>query len=221
MLSPDEDFSAAGAKSGIKYDKSFLKYKEMLTEDPDSHVYKRIIAKFNASIFGTAPVLKNNFVINDGDYDSEVEQFKRDIRADPPVEDVADVRINTPSALPPPTPPLQSEHHVSVSVTSHVSHTVAASSQVLNVVNSTISLPPGQEIGGSSIQTTDPPIQQASPPIEKAPRPVLKKKGPKSSKLAATVLDPDTGAPGTRSKKAARQADSTVAGPPTRTLRKR
>ena len=96
-MSPDEDFSAAGAKSGIKYDKSFLKYKEMLTEDPDSRVYKRIIAEFNASIFGTAPVLKNNFVVNDGDYNSEVEQFKRDIRADPPVEDVADVQINTPS----------------------------------------------------------------------------------------------------------------------------
>ena len=203
MLSLDEDFSAAGAKSRIKYDKSFLKYKEMLTEDPDSRMYKRIIAEFNTSIFGTAPVLKNNFVVDDGDYNLEVEQFKRDIHTDPPVKDVANVQINTPSALPPPTPPLQSEYHVSVSITSHVSHTIAASSQVLNVVNSTISLPPEQEIGGSLIQTTDPPIQQASPPIEKAPRPVPKKKGPKSSKSAAMVLDPDTDAPGTWSKKAA------------------
>ena len=91
------------------------------------------------------------------------------------------------SARPPPTPPLQSEHHVSVSITSHVSHTVAASSQVSNVVNSTISLPSEQEIGGSSIQTTDPPIQQASPPIEKAPRPIPKKKGPKSSKSVVKI----------------------------------
>ena len=54
----------AGAKSGIKYNKLFQKYKEMLTKDPDSHVYKRIIAEFNTSILGIAPVLKDNFVID-------------------------------------------------------------------------------------------------------------------------------------------------------------
>ena len=71
-------------------------------------------------------------------------------------------------------------------------------------------------------------IRRSSKPLlqlRRHPVPFQRRKAPshqnQSSKSAATVLDPDTGAPGTRSKKAARQVDTTVAGPPTRTLRKR
>ena len=193
----------------------------MLTEDPDSRMYKRIFSEFNASVFGTAPTLKDNLIIDDGDYDSEVERFKRDTRADSPVEDIADVGTdNAPSVLSSLTPPLQSEHHVSVSVTSHVSHTVAGSSQVSNIVNSTVTLPLEQEsVESSPIQTT-PPVQTLT-----RPRPT-KKKGTKSSKSAAKTPDPNTDevVPATRSRRAVttKQTDTTLAEPTTgRTLRNR
>ncbi|KAF9642036.1 hypothetical protein BDM02DRAFT_3080219, partial [Thelephora ganbajun] len=74
LLSPDEDFLQTGVNSGIKYIQSFKKYKEMLTEDPNSRVFKRIISEFNASLFGVAPTPSDDFVPDDGDYDSELEQ---------------------------------------------------------------------------------------------------------------------------------------------------
>lgn len=193
----------------------------MLTEDPDSHMYKRIFSEFNASVFGTAPTLKDDLIINDGNYDSEVKRFKRDTHADSPVEDIADVGTdNAPSVLSSLTPPLQSEHHVSVSVTSHISHTVTGSSQVSNVVNSIVTLPLEQEsVESSPIQTT-PPVQMLT-----RPRPT-KKKGTKSSKSAAKTPDPNTDevVPATWSRRAVttKQTDTTLAEPTTgRTLRNR
>ena len=193
----------------------------MLTEDPDSHMYKRIFSEFNALVFGTAPTLKDDLIIDDGDYDSEVERFKGDTRADSPVEDIADVGTdNAPSVLSSLTPPLQLEHHVSVSVTSHVSHTVAGSSQVSNIINSTVTLPLEQEsVESSPIQTT--------PPVQTLTRPhPTKKKGTKSTKSAVKTPDPNTDevVPATQSRRAVttKQTDTTLAEPTTgRTLRNR
>ena len=90
MLSPDNEFSKSGAKSGIKYSDSFEKYKWMLTKDLDPSVLKGIFAEFNSSLFGTAPPPSDDFVPDDGDYDSELEQFRNKLRTDSPVEGIAD-----------------------------------------------------------------------------------------------------------------------------------
>ena len=143
MLSPDEDFSQTGVNSGIMYAESFKKYKEMLTGDANSSIFKRVISKFNASLFGTTPVLSNNLIADDGDYDSELEQFRNELLADSPAEVVTSTGASDtfPLASLPPTPPIQLDRRVSISVTSHVLHTVAASSQVSNIISSNVTLP--------------------------------------------------------------------------------
>ena len=170
----------------------------MLTEDSDSCIYKRILAEFNASLFRMAPSLSNNFLADDGDYDSEVEKFKRDMCARSSTEDTTDVGISRMSStfLSSPTAPHQLDHHVSVSVTSHVLHTIATSSQVLNIINSSISL------------STERKAREPSPPIQVAAQPLPTKKGTKSSTDTAR----------TQNKKS--NQDITPAEPPTRVLRK-
>ena len=105
------------------YAKSFKKYKEMLTKDHGAHMYMRIFSEFNAPLFGTVPTLSNNFVVNDSDYNSKVKWFKRDTCAESPVEDPTNMEIDEmTSILSSPAQSHQSDHHISVSVVSHVSH---------------------------------------------------------------------------------------------------
>jgi len=223
LLSPDEDFSTAGVNSGIKYATSFEKYKEMLSEDPDSRTFKRIFSEFDASLFGVEPTLSNDFVVDDGDYDSEVENFKNGLHAetivDVEVEDfenglhaetIADAEVDEPTfPLPPlPTPPVRSDRHVSISVTSHVSHTVATSSQVSSVINSGPTPPPECE------------VEEDPPPRKKDTRPQpTKKKEIKVSKPTTTTPKADTDTAPTRRKQAARPAKTAPVEPPTRVLR--
>ena len=169
-MSPDEDFSPAGQKSGMMYDKLFAAYKKTITknlEDSQSsehRLYKRIVAKFSIAVFGAAPPSSNDFVVDNGEYDSEIERFNKDARAESPVESDDDVEVDTPSRLSaPPVPPLQSDHRVSISVASHVSHTIAALSQVSNVINNNVTLPLGRD-------PTEP-----SPLIQAPSRPLPKK----------------------------------------------
>jgi len=188
LLSPDEDFSPAGANSGIKYAESFKKYYEMLSKDPESKTYKRIFSEFNAALFGTAPTLSNDFIAEDGNYDSEVEKFKSDLRA----ESATPVGTPGASALPSPTaPPLQPDH-LSISVRSHISHTITAtaSSQMSTVINSGPASLPEHEAD----QETPPPNPKSTQ------RPPSRKKGTKSSKSKTTTsnADPDTAEPPTR-----------------------
>ena len=91
MLSPDEDFSQTGFNSGIKYTESFKKYKEILTEDHNSPTFKRIFAEFNTSLFSTAPPRSDNLITDDGDYESELEQFRNELHADPFTEGVVEI----------------------------------------------------------------------------------------------------------------------------------
>ena len=238
-MSPDEDFSPTGASSGIKYSESFQKYKEMLSATPDSPVFKRTFSEFNSSLFGAVSTLgDSDLIAEDGDYDSKLEQFKFDLLQDPPVEDVPEDVPSSP--LPPeflddsdvPEPLTQSEHQVSISVTSRVStHAVAASSQVSNVVSSNIT------VSSTELEEAPPPLKAVRP----APKKVTKasKKGTKSSKKAAAIseatsADDATGAdavddatiaddttPPPLKKAAKAKATPININPPTRTLTRR
>jgi len=184
----------------------------MLTENPDSRPFKRIFLRFDTSLFGVEPTLSNDFVVDDGDYDSEVEAFKNGLHAEGATNasDASDVEVDEPTfpPPPPPTPLLRSDHHVSISVTSHVSHTVAASSQVSNVVNSGPTPPPERE------------VEEAPLPIKKVIRSQpTKKKVTKASKPTTTTPEANTETAPTRSKQAARLAKAAPVEPSTRVLR--
>lgn len=216
MLSPDEDFSQTGANSGIKYAESFKKYKEMLTEHPESPTFKRIFSEFNVAVFGTIPTPSDDLVAGDSDYDSELEQFKNGLLEDSPIQAVGDVEVNetfSPSLSPAPTP--QPEGRISVSVVSHVSHTIAATSQVSNVISSNVSLPSGEHG-----------VSDTSPPVPKAARPAPKKKGAKLSKSTTSTsnANADTNTvpiPIPSKRGTAPQPKVASVEHPTRTLRKR
>ena len=103
MLSPDKDFSPAGSTTGIDYSQSFDTYKRMITEDPTSPSYARIIAEYDVALFGKVRVLKNTFVADDSDYGAVANAFQTGLR-----KDEAEARARANSVLPPPTP---SESH--------------------------------------------------------------------------------------------------------------
>jgi len=188
----------------------------MLIEDPNSSVFRRIFSEFNASLFGTVPILRNDPIVDDGDYDSEVEQFRNDLLAESSVDAIASVGASE-TPLPPllPAPPLQvqSDHCVSLSVTSHISHTVTASSQVLNVINSSLAVPPEPAVREPSSST-----EVVQPPA----RPAAKKKGVKPLKPATTTPDPNVDAAPTLNRPTRRsKAVTAPEEQPARTLRKR
>ena len=213
MLSPDEDFSPVGANSGIKYLTSFKAYKKMLTENPESTMYKRIFSKFNASLFGTVSTATNNdFVADDGDYESELEQFKNDLLIGPPVEDVIETGADTVSPGSPSVSPVPSDHGVSISITSCISHTTAESSQVSNTVNSSVALPPNCEVEETETPPPDSP--------RKPSRPLPKKTGAKSSKSTTPNINANAAVPAP-DKQAGRKAKATPTQAPTRVLRNR
>lgn len=236
MLSPDTDFSPAGANSGIQYSESFKKYKELLTEDPESSMYQRIFSKFKDSLFGKESDSDDKVVVDDGDYASELAQFKEGLIADSIAEGVTDAGVDETSPLPPPaSPPLQLDHEVSISVanpgankasplpspptpplqpdrvsisvTSHISHTITASAQVSNIVNSSLTLSPEHEV-------------KEIPPIQEKSRPAPRKKATKPPKPTAATSD--TNADVAPIRRVTRQTKPASADPlPDRTTRKR
>ena len=179
-MSPDHDFSTSGATSGIQYQESLKTYKELLTEQPGSPVFERIYSTFNTSLFGEAPPITDEFITDDGNYNSELEEFRNGLLADSPVKNAVDIGTSrAPSPSPLPALPLQSEHHVAISVISNVSRTITASSQVTNVVNSTVHFPSEHE------------VRESLPPNPKPARPAPKKKTSKQAKSTKTS-DTDT-----------------------------
>lgn len=203
------DFSQSGATSGINYVNSFRTYKEMLSKDPESSMYQRIFSEFNNSLFGTTPVLSNNFVADNGDYDSELERFKDEVESTSPTKVADKARANE---FPPSLPvlPPQSDHHISISVTSNVLHTTAMSSQVSNIISSAIAPPQEPEA-----------VIENPPPRQKA-RPAPKKKGGKSLKSIVVTPNADADAFSTPKNEVNQQAESTpTVEPPTRALRSR
>lgn len=204
MLSPDEDFSQTGASSGINYAGSFKNYRDMLTENPENPTYKRIFSEFNTAVFGTpAPTPNDGLVVEDGDYDSELEEFRNALLADTTIDGTTDVGANETSSCPSPILPIQQDSHVAVSVTSHVSQTVAAASQVSNTVNSSVALLPGECE-----------VMEVPSPIPKAARPLPKKKGGKPTKGATSKSNTTAGS-------TSNKPETGPANPPTRSLRKR
>ena len=156
---------------------------EMLTANPNSPVYKRIFLKFNTFLFDAAPAPSANVNAEDGDYDSELEKFNAGLHADEEVG-VTPVPLlpESPLIQAPELPPVHSEHHLSISVTSHVStHAVATSSIVSNVVSSS-NTPPSVE----------PEVEEAFPPSPEVIRPAPKKKGVKPTKKKTAPADPPT-----------------------------
>jgi hypothetical protein len=222
LVSPDIDFSPTGAKSGIKYTESFLKYKEMLSKDPSSPVYKRIFSKINTSIFGLGPLVSKAQVAEDGGYESEIEQFNAELLADSPDEAVSDdntltlaspsqpiAKLLTPEPpvqlIPAPGLPVLPERHVSISVTSQVSTNSVGASQVSNIVSSNVILPQAE------LEIT-PPLPGQKVVARPAPRRKTKKMLPVESE--SNVVNP-TLTPSNATK------GKTIVDPPSRVLRKR
>lgn len=226
-MSPDQDFSQTGANSGIDYAGAFKKYKEMLTEDPDDPVYKRIFSEFNAALFGTSPTFSNDLVVDDGDYDSEIERFKNDLREEATANTETDKTPPIPSPL---TVPLPSDPYVSISVTSHVSRTIAASSQVSNVINHSAPLPLEREVSEAppperevmEAPSPGPADEVEAPPKPQRPKPRKPTKSSKASKSTPTTSDPgaDAASTSTRTKRTTKQATASPT-EPTRVLRNR
>lgn len=171
-----------------------------MLSDANSPVYKRILSEFSEALFGTAPPISNEFIADDGDYASELEDFNNGLLADSPAEGVVDVGANRESS--PSTPPALPLEHVSISVTSNISHTIAGSSQVSNVVNASIVLPSEHE------------VEEPPPP---KPRAVPRKKTSKSVKSTPDDNADNACAKNTR----ATRSKVAAADRPTRALRDR
>jgi len=186
MISPDVDFSDTGKNSGINYAQSFRGYKDMLIEGSETATYQRIFAEFDTAVLDKKPVLKDDFVADDGDYKAEFTKFKLALRA----EEAANAEANkAPPSPPPPTLPSSPLQPVSISVTSHVSHTIAASSQVSNVINNSAP-PPEQE-------------DVEAPPVKKPTRP-----NPRKKKQSAATSDVNTDAAPTQTGPARQAKDA-------------
>ena len=141
---------------------------------------------FNAFLFSAVPTLSANAIAEDGDYDSELERFNAGLHVDPFAEDVDVTPVPLLPEIPlnkdPELPPVHSDHHLSISVTSHVSsHAATTSSQVSNTVSSSIILP-----------SAEPEVEETSPPNPEAIRPAPRKKGAKSTKKKTALADPST-----------------------------
>jgi hypothetical protein len=181
MLSPDKDFSPAGAKSGIMYAESFRSYKKILSDNPDSPMYKRIFEHFDTALFTPESTSSTTILVDDGNYDTEIAQFmsgllKDPVIADPPVAGVSEAEAGADETLAhllPPVP-VQSESHVSIAVTSHISHTITASSQISNIIHSSVTLSPEHK--------------EISPPSKENGQPAPRKKGGKALKLERRSL---------------------------------
>ena len=154
----------------------------MLTSNDDTLMFRKVFSTFNSALFGLEPTPSDNIVIDDGNYDSEVEDIKKELRDS--LKNATSTEVDDPSNPPAsPVQSIQSEHHVSISVTStsHISHMVAALPQVSNVINSSVAHP-----------STKPQDEEISPsPGPRAVRPTAKRKGTKPTQ-STSITDPNT-----------------------------
>jgi len=168
IASPDTDFAPKGNVTRINYLESFREYKRMLSPNPPDPMYERIFSIFNASLFGATTTPQTEFILDTGDYNAELMEFNEQLAAER-IGDAAAADLPLPSL--PPAPSSSPEPHVSVSVTSNVSHVTTA----VNVVTSNVALIPADEEVG-------------------VPLPVTKTKAvkKKTAKLPTTTTDPPT-----------------------------
>lgn len=207
MLSPDQDFAEKGSITGTNYLASFRTYKQMLSDDPTDPIYKRIFEIYNASLFGTMPPPRGDFIDDAGVYDAELAEFRRGLCRGPTTESAKDTEteqvLHSPLPQVPSTPP---ELHVSISMSSTISHAAATTSQVSNVVIVGNAPPSPTEI-------------EATPQASKPTKSAQKKKGAKPVKSPGDPSDCDAG--DATKKIAQRPKPTPVNGPSTRKLRNR
>lgn len=218
MLSPDQDFAEKGSITGINYLASFRTYKQMLSDDPTDPIYKRIFEIYNTSLFGTVPPPRGDFINDAGVYDAELAEFRRGLCREPTTESAKDAeteqvpRSPLPQVPPSPLPQVSStppELHVSISMSSTISHAAATTSQVSNVVI----------VGNASPSPTE--IEE-TPQASKPTKSAQKKKGAKPAKPPGDPSDCDAGDSSTTKKIARRPKPTPVNGPTsTRKLRNR
>jgi hypothetical protein len=198
LLSPDEEFSPIGAKSGISYQKSFKAYKDMILAQAPTQRFKRIRSSFDQLLFGTKPTAPDPEQprIDQGDYDDEIQLYLGRDPTPPPVEPTvaADSDVE-PYVQPPPFASAESDidetpipspspgHHPVTSITLQESDTVRTSSMTISITT----LPSEQ-----TQEVTDP------APRKKA-RPAPKKKVISPPSDAVDTIAP---APTTRSTRA-------------------
>jgi hypothetical protein len=195
-LSPDQEFSPKGVISGIEYKASFIEYKAYLGEDTTT--VNGIIAYYNQELFGLQsrkPTRSASSATTSHAIHSALDQLRRDT-ADPVAEEVPPPPSPRKSpvqpednSIPAPTSPTRSEHHVSISITSNVSHTVTASSRVSNTTGNDNSPAPEYDTEEGS-----------PPPSPKAPKPTRNKKASKRSKTTNTPSSDLVDAPATTKK---------------------
>ena len=175
----------------------------MIIEHADTPRFKKIRSEFNALLFGAMSVAPSNTVIIDqGDYEDEVQEFLRENSTPPPAEPTAATDIDkTPtspaepsvSADPDKTPlPPRLGHHVATSIVLQDTHTVSTSSQTISIT--THPSEPEAEI--------DPPVIQP-----KKSRPVAKKVANTNDVNASDATD-TTPAANTRRTRASNHKDS-------------
>lgn len=138
-MSPDEDFSHTGAKSGISYIESYKAYKDMIIKQAETPRFKQILSSFNELSFGTKPdPPKRDVHFDQGDYDDEIQEYLRDngppteptdeMPADEmPVDEIAEDDMDDT----PPSP--RSGHRASTSIIVQESDTIRTSSKTISI----------------------------------------------------------------------------------------
>lgn len=207
-MSPDKEFQELGHKSGIDYGKSFIGYKGFLSDNTPE--MKGIISFYNQELFGhqsKKPV--RSATTQSAAIDDALDQLRRGLygkTADSVAEGLsAQLQDkNTPA----PASPTQSERHVSISVTSSISHSVTASSRISNTTNNP--------------STAEHDAEKPSPPSRPKPKPVTKKKAPIKT-TSASEGDADDAPPTPAKKRNSNKRGKAppVAAPSERSLRER
>ena len=222
MLSPDQEFQEKGGTTEIDYQHAFINYKKLLSEGTPQ--MNGIISYYTQEVFNHQPKkpLRPTSSATSA-VDSEFAQFRRNLygnATDPVTKEVPPPHLPRKSSAQPedhsapaPASPIQSEHHVSVSITSSVSQTVTASSRVSTTTNNPTTPEHDAE-------------ESPPPPKTKASRPAPKTKAsrPAPRKKKAATADASSGdlgdAPPAEEKRNSNKRGKVVT-PPDRSLRQR
>ena len=150
-MSPDEEFSQTGAKSGISYVASFKAYKDIITTQSATPRFKKILLLFNERVFGkNSDFPKKTVPIDQGNYDDKIQEYLREDSPPPPAEPtlaVAEDIENPPPSVDldeaPPSPP--PGHRASTSITVQESDTIKTSSTSMTISITTLPSEPQAE----------------------------------------------------------------------------
>ena len=220
-MSPDLEFSYTGGISGIQYKAAFINYRKYLSKGTTTA--ENVISYYTRELFGSR-ARKTTSAATSGTIDSEFDELWRELdqhTANPVAKEVPPPLSSRKSLSQleeqepiTPAPASESEHHISISVTSSVLHTVATSSRVSHITNN--NNPPVPEHDAKEF---------SPPPSPKASKSIRNKKAQKASKSSETVnapsSDPDD-APATKKRGSSKQGKTRpTTAPSERSLRQR